>query len=149
MTLSALSTGQPTLYIDDQPLAASTDGGARHWVWTYSCCTLKFSVGGMKISNGARTEFHNDAFEWRTESGGIEVQGANMKQPQYLRLTKTGRNYVASAKFGDGVGSQWIEIQKLTLLSPKGRLSFQLGNHAETAGEALIEIDSVTIEDLP
>lgn len=123
--------------------------GARHHVYTYSCCTLQFEVIGIKIANGEATEFRANAYSYRTESGGIKIQGEKIPQPQYLRVTKRGRNYVVSAKFGDDPQTQWVEIQKLTLLRPKGKLSLQFANHQATPGEALIEIDSVKVESLP
>ena len=54
-----------------------------------------------------------------------------------------------SAKIGDDPQTQWVEIQNLTLLRPKGKLTLQFGNHQATPGEALVEIDSVTVESLP
>lgn len=123
--------------------------GAYHQVFTYSCCTFRFDVVGVKISNGEPTEFRTTALAHRNETGGIKIQGEKVPQPQYLRLTKRGRNYVVSAKFGDDPDAQWVEIQKLTLLRPKGKLTLQFGNHKATPGEALVEIDSVTVMALP
>ncbi len=123
--------------------------GAHHQVYKYSCCTFHFDVVGIKHANGEPTEFRNTPITHRNESGGIKVQGDKVPKPQYLRLTKRGRNYVVSAKFGDDPTTKWVEIQKLTLLRPKGNLSMQLGNHKATAGEALVEIDSLTVKSLP
>ncbi len=81
-------------------------------------------------------------------------------QEVYLRISKTGRSYIVSAKIvgalttADGAEPQWVELQKLTSLRspgkgiavggfqrPVGHSSYDLAG-----GESLILIDSVTIE---
>ena len=70
------------------------------------------------------------------------VEGS-VRQPFYLRIEKTGRSYVASAKME---GMSWVAAEKVTALRAKGNLAFALGQARRVKGESVINLDSIEIE---
>ncbi|MCZ6771395.1 MAG: VWA domain-containing protein, partial [Proteobacteria bacterium] len=107
-----------------------------------------FSLTIIKRSKGQDTTSDRALRKSKNYKGrpAEETLSPDISQPIYLRLTKTGRSYVAGVKLGDDEEAQWIDTDKVTLLRAKGRLAIGTTQRKAVNGETLIMIDWVKIE---
>ena len=67
-------------------------------------------------------------------------------QPILLRMEKAGRAYVSSVKMEGTDEPQWIKLNKLTLLQPKGKLAFGVYQKKQASGETSLTVEWIKIE---
>ncbi len=139
------ATGAENVFLG---LVDSQDDGTYAWFYAWRGKYKEgFGLSAIKRSKGEETtsnrELYRDNYKGKPAS---ETLTPRIAQPIYLRLTKTGRSYVAGLKLGDGDEAQWVEADKLTLLRAKGRLAIGSTQGKKVNGETLINVDWVKIE---
>ena len=125
---------------------------------SYNYALTQMYLRGDKLAKGKVTSFTRNIFQ--IDNRDIEIrskQYSDKINAVQLRLQKTGRQYVASARFeavpgGDGsVSEDWFTVQQLTSLRLPGNaftlmFSSNSNKYTPNGGEGLLEVDWVKIE---
>ncbi len=129
-------------------LVDSKDDGTYAWLNAWRGQYKEgFVLSVIKRSKGEETNsargLYKDNYKGRPAA---DTLGPRIGQPIYLRLTKTGRSFVAGVKLGDGEEAQWVDSDKVTLLRAKGRLAIGSAQGKAGNSESLVLVDWVKIE---
>lgn len=102
-----------------------------------------------KMASGKATNKKREIWQVpRCKDNGKLSEKLALGQPLLMRLEKKGRNYTFSAKM-DGVdGSEYVVLDKMTLLRAKGTLAIGNYRNAKAPGENTLRVNWVQIETL-
>ncbi len=123
-------------HIVASPYAHSYYGGVRG---------ARVYMGSWKNVKGKHTSFA------RVIWGGAKGVAYNAEQapnPILVRITKKGRKYTSAYKLEGMKQSDWISMEDLTSLRPKGKLAIGIYQHEKVNGETPMSVDWFKIEAL-
>jgi len=102
----------------------------------------------LKMHKGKETSSRRQVWHVKHCAGGARSDLLATGQPMLLRLAKKGRRYESAVKMEGVEGSEWAELDALTLLQPFGTLAFGL-YQASSGGESSVTVDWVKVETSP
>ncbi|MDJ0895586.1 MAG: VWA domain-containing protein [Alphaproteobacteria bacterium] len=140
------ATGHESVFIG---VIDSQDDALYSWLYAWRGQYKEgFSLSMIKRSNGQDTSSKRAILKSANHKSrpAADSLAPRIAQPIYLRMTKTGRSYVAGVKLGDDPEAQWIETDKVTLLRAKGALAVGTNQEKDLGSESLFTVDWVKIE---
>lgn len=139
-------TGREAVYLgvyDDKDNHITATFGA--WSYYEGTRGARMYLYGGKVLKGKGN--HSSNVVWGGASG-VAFSEEEAPNPFVLRITKKGRTYTPAIRLANGSEQTWHEYQTVTLLRPKGGLSFGILQQQKVNGETPLIVDYVRIESL-
>ena len=114
----------------------------------YSGGSYRYHLYGtpIKVLKGEPTSSTMEVWSILRCKGGTLSEKMSDGGTILLRMEKNGRAYISSVKMEGTEAPQWVKLNKLSLLQPKGRLAFGLYQNQQASGETSLTVEWIKIE---